>query len=77
MNVSLLYNWEDSVGSFFEWVEHCCGVKQDSLLYLELMKYIKTMDDLEWFIDLYDGNMYALDATLKKMKDRESLSIAY
>ncbi|RJE90636.1 hypothetical protein D3P07_00565 [Paenibacillus sp. 1011MAR3C5] len=77
MNVSLLYNWEDSVEHFFEWVEHCCGVKQDSFLYVELMKYIKTMDDLDRFIDLYDGNMYALDITLKKIKFSASLSIAY
>ncbi|REK76315.1 hypothetical protein [Paenibacillus paeoniae] len=77
MDVSLLYNWEDSVENFLKWASHCCGIKKDSALYRELKVHIKTINDLELFIDLYDGNMNSLDSTLHKIKSHQSKSVIF
>lgn len=67
MNSDLLYTWEDSVENFRKYVAEWCGVKQGTDDYSLVTKAVKTMNDLDRFIDLYDGNYDNIVNTVKKM----------
>lgn len=65
---SYLFNWADSVENFFGFASE---IEVDEYTY-EVAEYlVKTQDDVEQFIELYDGNMDYWLGTLYKMLPSE------
>ncbi|GAB6989479.1 hypothetical protein [Paenibacillus pini] len=64
-NEDTLFDWEDSVENFYTWCRDTLEVNEDIL---ELIyRLVKTQDDLECFIKLFDGDIDHLETTLYKM----------
>jgi hypothetical protein len=57
----LLVNWDSSVDNFKLWTIIVCGIKEDSKLYIRIDELIKTTDDLNLWIDCFDGNIDEID----------------
>lgn len=62
-----IVNWEDSVENFFAWSKEWCGVEIGSDTYDLMILLIKTDNDLEQFVNMFDGDIDHLETTLYRM----------
>lgn len=53
----LMESFSDSTKLFFEWLINCCGLSDKSWDYTYLQLIIKNKEDLDYFIDNFDGDM--------------------
>lgn len=65
-DVELLYDWEVNIPTFFLWLEDACSIHRESELYKSLCKSITTNDDLDLFVQLFDGDFENIDRTAEK-----------
>lgn len=72
MEDSYLYNWEVSVNDFFVWVVEACGLDKTDEQYAILTKMVKTQNDIDKFVSVYDGDL-DLTNTLNKLLLEEAV----
>nr|WP_156736364.1 hypothetical protein [Mycobacterium sp. E3298] len=53
----LLHNWDRGITQFFAGLVECFGVQEDDELFILLKEHIREMDDLNAWIDCFEGNM--------------------
>lgn len=66
----LLTHWDENVSNFKLWLRKVCGVGYDSDLYIELDYLIKSENELNDFIEVFNGNIDDLHETTEKYKDK-------
>lgn len=64
----LLLNWDNSVPDFKLWLQKVCGIDSESELYIELDYLIKTDNELDEWINCFDGNPDEIAKTTEKYK---------
>lgn len=64
----LLLNWDNSVPEFRLWLQKVCGIKTDSELYIDIDYLIKTDDELDEWINCFDGSPDEIFETTEKYK---------
>ncbi|MCR8641453.1 hypothetical protein NV379_02175 [Paenibacillus sp. N1-5-1-14] len=68
----ILENWDKNKMYFMLWIEFVCGFGFDTLLYQELESLMIDSNDIDAWIDCFDGNFDSVIETTELFKQRHS-----
>jgi len=59
----ILEKWDTDIELFFDFIEHICGFQANSKVYNVLKREIYTMEDLKYWIAIFDGDIDSIEET--------------